>query len=134
MTLQEILVRTGIEWPKGADYCYQSVIDSEIYFKNDYGQIVKRVRKNPIAEDKYRGDHNRLYRRRFMNYQDELLTTKPDSIPDFFKRMIESGGPTKMKIDQRERMIQRIENGLRKDFDIDSRELAVVMFERGWRK
>lgn len=132
MTLEEILVRYGIDWPNGADYCYQSSIDSEIYFKNDYGMIIKRTKRNPVATAGSRGEHNRLYRRRFINYRDGVLGKGVLENPDnsaMFKNLVNG-----LKSDPRQKLIKRIEKGLKDDFDIDSRELAVVMFEKGWRK
>ncbi|QHJ78934.1 MAG: hypothetical protein [Caudoviricetes sp.] len=123
MKLVEILAAR--EWPYRAEYAYQSAVDSEIYYFDRFDEISYRTYRhtNILAED--RGPMNRVFKNTVDNH---IKATR------FIDKMKEAGGPNAIKKDERERMIKRIENGLRKDFDIDSREFAELMFDNGWRK
>lgn len=123
MKLVEILLGKSVAWPKNADRAYQSNIDSEIYFLNSQGRVIHRTGRNPLPIADVRGWKGIITHSDYLKYLDVVFTG----------RVKEAGGLPD-KNESAARAIQRIENGLRKDFDIDSPEFAKVMFEKGWRK
>lgn len=125
MKLEEILVKHAVAWPKDAEWAYQSLLDSEVYFTDRYTGTVSRTRRNPLPYADKRGVRNKISVRDYQNFLDGQA---------FKTRVLSAGGITAMKEQERQRSIQRIENGLRKDFDIDSPALAIEMFNKGWRR
>lgn len=126
MKLVEILVKYSIAWPEKATRAYQSALDSEIYFLDHHGIVCSRTRRNPVPIADSRGRNNAIRKEEFINYQNSLLS--------FRDRVVAEGGITAMKNKQQERSIQRIKQGLYKDFGIDSSEFAEEMFHKGWRR
>ncbi|AIA64997.1 hypothetical protein AVV44_gp241 [Cronobacter phage S13] len=125
MNLVDVLINNNVSWPANADTAYQSAIDNEIYFRTKNGGLVHRTGRGYIPLCDNRGQKGMITYREYAQRKKDF---------EFFTRLKEEGGPTAMKQKERERIIKRIENGLRKDFDIDSPEFAVLMFEKGWRK
>lgn len=125
MKLEEIISK-HTAWPAGAHFAYQSAIDNEIYFLNKNAiSVVSRTKRTEIPIASKRGRNSIITYKTYTDYINLLA---------FSEKILESGGITVMKEQYRQRSIQRIENGLRKDFDIDSHELAVEMFNKGWRR
>lgn len=124
MKLVEILLKNSVAWPKDAAQAYQSNIDSEIYFLARSGDLIHRTGRNPLPISDVRGYRGAVTHAEYLKYLDMM----------FIGRVKDAGGISGLKKESAERMIKRIENGLRKDFDIDSPEFAKVMFEKGWRK
>lgn len=127
MNLIEILVKNKVQWPANAEYAYQSVVDTEVYFFNNRHDMIHRTRNRRTQflepADK-RGPKHTVNKLAY----DQYIAAK------FFEPVLKAGGPTAYKNQERDKMIKRIENGLRKDFNIDSPELAEEMFNKGWRK
>lgn len=124
--LSQILIENNINWPADAHYAYQSLLDSEVYFLGANAfDVIKRTRGNPLPLATTRGRDRMISR---ADYHDQIAANR------FFDKVMNAGGITKLKNEEREKAIKRIENGLRKDFDIDSPSLAREMFNKGWRR
>lgn len=122
----EYVIRNFVgHWPEKATYAYQSAVDSEIYFKSNHHDIVHSVRVG-VKADK-RGHKNEVTKDHYT-----AIFGNEFRAPTFSLDAPNPVFPTKEA--ERNRAIQRIENGLRKDFDIDSPEFAKLMFDKGWRK
>lgn len=99
------------------DYAYQSLLDSEIYFYKLGWGVVKKI--TPLADEiaKDRGCHKQLSIASYKKYVSDVQTSKDVVIPS-------------------EISIRKMEKSLIEDLGIDfgARELAEIMYKKGWRK
>lgn len=116
MTLKEIFYNyhPNYTFPSLWEYFYQSDIDNEVYFLDRFEQCISRMYINHTAID--RGRKNKVSKLQYIHW----LTN--DAVKKDFSSMNDKAA-----------MMRKMYKKLKDDYDIDSNELAIDMFDKGWR-